>query len=465
MSDDCPSASTRMNFPPPNPQQIYTHLTSFLHPSNPTALPPQLEILPPALIPCAPPITTDPTSSSWPLLINHPHLGIPRNSLIQAVIIAREIFFHSSSPINCFSPEPLRWRKLLAATVLLVFDPEHLTAANYHREYFSISNHELARLRVPEWSIEAEFTLVEGLLTSPGLDKHSKSPTLWSLRKWLVKRFGLRRLRRRSSVEVFEVPVWGEVGGDGKREHEDLMKRVQYELGLVRMAGSIHARNYHAWQYARFILTQLLPPQPTPTMADTASNLNCSQYSTSLVTLTQTHFDHSLLHPTDTSIWSFLLFLLTTYSTSTSPRVVPILSQTISVLSEREPPHRGADVGGGEAMWNFVRVALGGGKAGEGVVHLPAARKALLKRVEAMAVQGGEQLRAEAWDEEVDGASAQERKEMKIIYKQRQGRSDNPLRINLALEVPEKLGYLSEKTFAWKAWAWIKRRSNRAMGS
>lgn len=116
-------------------------------------------------------------------------------------------------------------------------------------------------------------------------------------------------------------------------------------------------------------------------------------------------------------------------------------------------------------MWNFVRVALGGGKAGEGVVHLPAARKALLKRVEAMAVQGGEQLRAEAWDEEVDGASAQERKEMKIIYKQRQGRSDNPLRINLALEVPEKLGYLSEKTFAWKAWAWIKRRSNRAMGS
>ncbi|KAF8418604.1 hypothetical protein EV426DRAFT_318033 [Tirmania nivea] len=439
MSDTSPSAfTTHISLPPPIPQQTYTHLTSFLHPSNPTPLPPQLEILPPALIPTT---TTDPT---WPLLIFRQNLGIPKKTLIQAVVAARQIFFHFSPPINS-SPETLRRRKLEAATILLVFDSEHLTAANYHREYFSIGHHESSSLCVPEWSVEAEFMLVEGLLTSPGLDKHSKSPTLWSLRRWLVEKFGLGELRR-SSVEVFEVPVGRGVGGDGKRKHEELMERVQHELGMVRTAGDIHARNYHAWQYARFILTHLMPPQPTPSMADQTSIPN---NSTSILTIAEDHFDHSLRHPTDTSIWSFLLFLLTTYHTSTLPCAIAILSRTISALSELERPHHRDSVSGGETMWNFVRIALGGGETREGVVQLPVARKGLLKMVEVVAVQRGEQLR----DEESEGISAQEREEiMGIINEQGQRRSDSP---SLASEVP---GYLSEKRFAWRAWAWIKRR-------
>ena len=117
-------------------------------------------------------------------------------------------------------------------------------------------------------------------------------------------------------------------------------------------------------------------------------------------------------------------------------------------------------------MWNFVRIALGGGAAGEGVVHLPVARKGLLKRIEMVAVQEGNQLRAEARaeedrDRESEGVSPQEREEiMKIIHEQGQGRSDSPLIISWtpALEGPEKPRYLSEKRFAWRAWAWIERR-------
>lgn len=47
-------------------------------------------------------------------------------------------------------------------------------------------------------------------------------------------------------MEVFEVPVGRGVRG-GQREHEELMRRVQHELGVVRKAGGIHARNYHVY--------------------------------------------------------------------------------------------------------------------------------------------------------------------------------------------------------------------------
>jgi len=114
-------------------------------------------------------------------------------------------------------------------------------------------------------------------------------------------------------------------------------------------------------------------------------------------------------------------------------------------------------------MWNFVRVALGVGEAGEGVVHLPMARKELLRMIEAVVVQGARQLRAGG---EIDGDSARERGEMKVRYEQGQGRSDNPSMSSLAPEVPEKPRYLSGESMAWRAWAWIERRGGyKAMGS
>jgi len=110
-------------------------------------------------------------------------------------------------------------------------------------------------------------------------------------------------------------------------------------------------------------------------------------------------------------------------------------------------------------MWNFVRIALGGG---EGVVQLPVARKGLLKRIEIVAGAGGEELRAEEWEnegEDSEGFSAEEREEIRrIIQEHGQERSDSPLMISLAPEGAEKPRYLSEKRFAWRAWVWIGRR-------
>lgn len=109
-------------------------------------------------------------------------------------------------------------------------------------------------------------------------------------------------------------------------------------------------------------------------------------------------------------------------------------------------------------MWNFVRIAMGGGEGGEGVVHLPVARKGLLRMIEAVAMQGeGNHRRAEAWDGGVDGPSGQEREEIRReIHEQGQGRSDSPLIISLAPEKPDYL--IDEKSMAWRAWVWIRRR-------
>ena len=204
-------------------------------------------------------------------------------ALIQAFVAAREIFFRKECTeqggdgkegVEAKKKENeesrrRRREKLEAATVLLLFDPEHVTAANYHREYFAhcINNANEAGSESesdspPAWGITAEMTLLEGLLTSPGLDKHSKSPTLWSLRRWLVRKFGVYRARRRSVVDVDEgVQVTcgdaerrlsqdvhpAEIGSKIalQREHDELMKDVHHSLGIVKQAGGIHARNYH----------------------------------------------------------------------------------------------------------------------------------------------------------------------------------------------------------------------------
>lgn len=60
-----------------------------------------------------------------------------------------------------------------------------------------------------------------------------------------MKRFGLGMLRERGSVEAFEVSVGRGVGESGDREYEEMIKRLHHELGLVRIAGGVHPRNYH----------------------------------------------------------------------------------------------------------------------------------------------------------------------------------------------------------------------------
>lgn len=157
--------------------------------------------------------------------------------------MARNIFFDSPSVVEEPSQE-LRRKKLEAATVLLVFDPEHVTAVNYHREYFNQSLLHGGHTDLLTWGIGAEMLVLEGLLTSPGLDKHTKSPTLWAYRRWLVRNFGVHRPRRPSMV-AGEVKSGDDSVLGWQQKFINIMKDIHHELGIVKKAGGIHARNYH----------------------------------------------------------------------------------------------------------------------------------------------------------------------------------------------------------------------------
>ena len=262
--------------------------------------------------------------------------------------------------------------KLHASTVLLLFDPEHLTAANFHREFFSSSpsvdsgddsdgiddddiddksTHQTTaeigscstrgkkrwkrimgkgggrgegrggrrkeRSRSNRcyrtWSVHSELVLLEGLLTSPGLDKHSKSPTLWALRQWIIT----------NTTNTFS-PSTGRVGSPTPAA------LIHSELCIVARANNIHPRNYRAWQHARNLIVLGMGVGVGGNGGEDGDghmdghesrDADADRYKVGVVvhrgklgwinSLAITHFDTQCLRRTrDISVWAFLGFLL-----------------------------------------------------------------------------------------------------------------------------------------------------------
>lgn len=201
-----------------------------------------------------------PLESGTFLLQDEHALAISKLGLVQAFFAARLMFqSHPSSKGAALSAD-----RLLAITgVILLMDPEHLTAANarkrliHHKELDSAARLELIR---------RDKFFVDSLLTSR-LHRHTKSPTLWSHRRWLIE------TARSHGIQPDAV-------GDLKR--------------IVATAGERHPRNYYAWSHARW-LTGLVPK-------DQQSHVFQEMMDTAKVWCFRNH--------TDISGWAFLLFLL-----------------------------------------------------------------------------------------------------------------------------------------------------------
>jgi hypothetical protein len=121
-------------------------------------------------------------------------------------------------------------------------DPEHLTAANTRKRCL-LRDLERAAAGGPSTDDDVdddifsrEFALVDSLLTSP-LHRHTKSPVLWSHRRWLV-----REQARRQEGRAVAAPVLSPLAV------RDAVSRV------VLPAGEKHPRNYYAWCHARWLL-------------------------------------------------------------------------------------------------------------------------------------------------------------------------------------------------------------------
>jgi len=233
-------------------------------------------------------------------------VGISKLGLVQAFLVARKALHGHQD-----GSEQRSDQEVLAATaVILLMDPEHLTAANTRKRL-------LQGQRKPgksnfSASLRAEKFFLDSLLTSR-LHRHTKSPTLWGHLQWLLPLFISSGL----PVDI----------------QDDINK-------IVFTAGERHPRNYYAWNHARYLLK--LNGQPdTSTLQDLVDSVRtwCFQ------------------HHTDISGWTFFYVLLnaTAPLDTASPRLV--FSQVTKFAKSLRLTN--------ESVWVFLRTLTASPLVGE----------------------------------------------------------------------------------------------------
>ncbi|ORY64094.1 uncharacterized protein BCR38DRAFT_457879 [Pseudomassariella vexata] len=148
-------------------------------------------------------------------------VAIPKLRLTQAFFVACQIIRkHLSEP-----PKSPMDKTVEATAVVLLMDPEHLTAANLRKRAVQSR---LAKGEPVQITLLRETRFVDSLLTAR-LHRHTKSPTLWSHRRWLMRRFHECGL------------------------HYDLRG---FMGNVVMVAAERHPRNYYAWDHARYLVKE-----------------------------------------------------------------------------------------------------------------------------------------------------------------------------------------------------------------
>ncbi|KAH6875523.1 hypothetical protein BKA58DRAFT_123592 [Alternaria rosae] len=254
----------------------------------------QIEILPPAIQPPDGITMQDGLS-----------LGFPKKILALAYLEARQQFFKHSEAQDALTTA----QTLQATKVMLLFDPEHLTAANYRKSIlFQLKEDYGLRVGTPyHEALRQELCFLNSILTSP-LHRQSKSPTLWYHRFSIVDSLRLIELR------------------NAPREH--IATFWESEFAAIYKSGEQHPKNYHAWQYARRLVPKLESSEVVDHIARSVKDWCCR-------------------HPSDISGWSFLLHLMSIIATSLQRELVgDILNYVINLDSEQE------------SLWIFIRTVL-----------------------------------------------------------------------------------------------------------
>lgn len=221
-------------------------------------------------------------------------LGVSKVSLVQAFIVARQILKAEMEKAGQAPDEQLS----AATAVILLMDPEHLTAANTRKRLIQTAlsgsgAHEIEhRLRI-------ERLVIDSLLTSP-LHRHTKSPTLWSHRRWLVSLYCSLNL---------SVDVLGDI------------------LEIITVAGERHPRNYYAWSHARWLMT-----------------LNVTVHQEKLLLAIK---DWCLRHHSDTSGWSFLSFLVSKHVPSGATATSDVFGEVLRLTTNLRWTN--------ESVWVFLQ--------------------------------------------------------------------------------------------------------------
>ncbi|KAH8906965.1 hypothetical protein BR93DRAFT_648969 [Coniochaeta sp. PMI_546] len=192
--------------------------------------------------------------------------------------------------------------KLKSLAILVLLQPEYLMAVNLRKSLLlSVwveAGPGLARCRS---LVQLEKKFIDSLLTSP-LNKHNKSPTLWSHRRWLVPRL----------------------------IHFGLVDIVKDLTEVVMVAGEKHPRNYYAWHHARYLMT----------LVDWKSEATGQDILRAVLDWCKRHHD-------DTSGWSFLQSLLLTEGRYEQESVACALKDVLRLASSLRWTN--------ESVWVFLR--------------------------------------------------------------------------------------------------------------
>ena len=276
------------------------------------------------------------------ILVDENYIGVSKPKLVQAFVIARKLFFTYLKDMEHVDDQEIR----NTTAVMLLMDAENLTAANTRKRLLQRCKDSADYESV----LSQELIWVEGLLTSP-LHRHSKSPTLWNHRRWLLE-------LGQSTKMPYNI-------------HGDLTE-------VILVSAERHPRNYYAWQHLRWILLNMYGE----------SSLN------GVVSLDDERLIAIILvwctrHPSDTSGFSFLLFCLSVLPERTKSRSEVCSSVCREVLGLANSFHWTH-----ESVWVFIRTLVASGAVSEEQkTYFYASIRAIIRKI------GSKQniVNAEAW--------------------------------------------------------------------
>ncbi|KAG7407888.1 hypothetical protein LZL87_005828 [Fusarium oxysporum] len=261
-------------------------------------------------------------------------VAIPKLRLVQAFIVAQKLLKQLRTDNQRASSEDIS----RSTAVILLMDPEHLTAANTRKRLIR----DTLREEDLQGSLRLEKHLVDSLLTSR-LHRHTKSPTLWNHRRWLMEQYRLHNI---------EVPV------------EDDLTRT------IMISGERHPRNYYAWCHARYLVNTFIPP-------------SSSQEGISRMIIATQKW--CFAHHNDISGWQFLMFLLDKQPAETSP----VFRETLKLAASFKWRN--------ESAWYFLRLVAARGVTNTDKEEFESLRKTLWETASEDSVEKKTLERAEQW--------------------------------------------------------------------
>ena len=201
---------------------------------------------------------------------------------------------------------------------MLLFDPEHITAANFRKRRI-LALGDAGDMLTYQKALLSELCFLDSILTSP-LHRQTKSPTLWYHRGWLLRLIAVIELNSASGKRIAAI--------------------ITAALDSVCKSGERHPTNYYAWAYARRLIIAL------DRISDTVEAPFPFDWVVSAFSDRLTAW--CFKHPSDTSGWSYLLFLLSKLDPvdERDDIVEKVIRYAAKMKSENE------------SLWVFIRNAL-----------------------------------------------------------------------------------------------------------